>query len=244
MPLLGDASLPGGLRVYAVGDIHGCLDRLTTLHGDIARDLEARPVADHRIVHCGDYVDRGPDSAGVIAFLIERSRPDDRLVFLYGNHEEEMEGFFDDPERWRAHWLRYGGGETMRSYGVDVADYGSDRADLDRLSADFAKAFLADHRRFIGLCQRMVRFGDFAFVHAGIRPGVGLADQDPHDLIWIREPFLSDPRDHGAVIVHGHTPVEKPDVRNNRINVDTGAVYGGTLTCVAIEGSDIRFLST
>jgi serine/threonine protein phosphatase 1 len=89
----------------------------------------------------------------------------------------------------------------------------------------------------------MARFGDFVFVHAGIRPGIDLDRQDPHDLVWIREPFLSDPRDHGAVVVHGHTPVETPDVRGNRINIDTGAVYGGTLTCLVIEGNDIRFLS-
>jgi serine/threonine protein phosphatase 1 len=243
MPLVGDATLPEGLRIYAVGDVHGCLDRLTALHADIAADLERRPVGDHRIVHCGDYVDRGPQSAGVLALLVERSRRDRRIVCLYGNHEEELEGFFDDPERWREHWLRYGGGDTMKSYGVDVAGYTSDRSDLDRLSADFALAFPADHRRFVADCPRMARFGDFVFVHAGIRPGVDLDRQDPHDLVWIREPFLSDPRDHGAVVVHGHTPVETPDVRGNRINIDTGAVYGGTLTCLVIEGDDIRFLS-
>lgn len=243
MPLVGDARLPEGLRIYAIGDIHGCLDRLTAIHADIAHDLGRRPVREHRVVHCGDYVDRGPDSAGVVALLAARTREDSRVVCLYGNHEEELEGFLDDPERWRTHWLRYGGGDTLRSYGIDVGAYGADRIGLDRLSADFARAFPADHRRFVALCSRMVRFGDFVFVHAGILPGVDLDDQDPHDLVWIREPFLSDPRDHGVVVVHGHTPVDAPDVRGNRINIDTGAVYGGTLTCLVIEGSTIGFLS-
>lgn len=240
--VLGDARLPQGMRVYAIGDIHGCVDRLLALQAAIAADLESRPATDHRLVYCGDYVDRGPQSAAVLGLLAGQAGSDSRIVCLYGNHEEELEGFCADPARWGKHWLRCGGDTTLHSYGIDVTEYGPDELALDRLSADFAAAFPAEHRAFVAACPRLVRFGDFVFVHAGIRPGVGIDHQDPHDLTWIREPFLSDPREHGVVVVHGHTPVDAPDVRANRINIDTGAVYGGALSCVVIEASAIRFL--
>lgn len=242
MPLLGEAALPAGLRVYAIGDVHGCLDRLAALHAAIGEDLERHPVDDVRLVHCGDYVDRGPDSAGVIALLAARSAEDPRVICLRGNHEEYFEGFCDDPERWGPSWMRNGGIETLQSYGIASGKI-RPGGDLSALARAFNAGCPQAHRDFVARCAYMVRFGDFAFVHAGIRPGIPLEDQDEHDLTWIREPFHSDDRDHGAVIVHGHTPVEAPDVRANRINIDTGAVYGGPLTCVVIEGTGIRFLS-
>ena len=242
MPTLGNAQLPEGLRVYAIGDIHGCLDQLKRLHDKIEADLEKSPVAYHRIIHCGDYVDRGPDSAGVIEFLMARMSEDKTMICLFGNHEEELLGFLEDPDHWADLWLQYGGTETLASYGVAAAEYMNDDHDWTPLRDAFEAAFPEEHQTFLEGLPRICGFGDFAFVHAGVRPGVKLDKQKDHDLTWIRADFLHDERDLGAVIVHGHTPTDAVEVRRNRINIDTGAVYGGPLTCVVVEGTEIRFL--
>ena len=241
--MVGKAALPAGLRIYAIGDVHGCLAPLERLHAKIADDLARHPVADHRIVLCGDYVDRGPDSAGVVSYLIAAQHTDPHIQCLYGNHEDEVLGFLEDPHRWAPVWLQYGGAETLASYGIGQAELEAVIGDVDALRDRFADALPADHLSFLRDLPRSLRFGDYLFVHAGIRPGVALDRQDPHDLIWIRGPFLSDVRDHGAVVVHGHTPVDMPEVKPNRINIDSGAVYGGPLTCLVVEGTEIRFLT-
>ncbi len=243
MPFLGDAYLPAGLRIYAIGDVHGCLDRLQELHATIAADLKLSPVDEHRIVHCGDYVDRGTQSAGTIAYLIELTRDNPDVVCLYGNHEDELLGFLEDPDHWGRVWLTYGGRQTLESYGMDPGRHEDNPKGWLNLRDDFESLFPMEHRRFLQALPRQIQFGDFFFVHAGVRPGRPLPAQESDDLIWIREPFLSSASDHGAVIVHGHTPVEAREVHPNRINIDTGAVFGNALTCVVIEDNEIRFLT-
>ncbi len=239
---LGQSRTPEGLRLYAIGDVHGCDAMLAAAHAAIAADLATRPINDHRIIHIGDYTDRGDDSAGVIARLAEMTATDRQVICLKGNHDALFAGFFTEPELRGPIWLDNGGDATLRSYGVTPSRSLFGRFDYRRLSQLLAEAVPAAHRAFLESLPLTARFGDYLFVHAGIRPGVPLADQDPQDLMWIREDFLWDGSDHGVVVVHGHTPVTAPEVLPNRIGIDTGAVYGGTLTCLVLEGTEYRFL--
>jgi serine/threonine protein phosphatase 1 len=239
---LGESRSPDGMRLYAIGDIHGCDDMLAEAHTMIAADLADSPVDDHRIVHVGDYIDRGPDSAAVIERLAAMTRADRRVVCLKGNHDALLAGFLADPDAHGPTWLANGGEATLSSYGIMANQFFWGGADFRGLSRRCMDVLPWAHRSFIQDLWLTVRFGDYLFVHAGIRPGVPLEAQDPEDLIWIREDFLLDARDHGVVVVHGHTPVNMPEVLPNRINIDTGAVYGGMLTCLVLEGSGYRFL--
>ncbi len=241
---LGKATTPEGLRLYAIGDIHGCEGPLAEMHERIAADLDKHPVRDHRIIHIGDYVDRGPASAGVIRRLEALRRENERMVFLRGNHDERLLAFMDEPDEAAEMFLspNIGGAATLRSYGVVLDRFGILPRSAAALSADLRAAMPPEHRRFLESLRLSARFGDFLFVHAGIRPGVSLEEQDPEDLLWIRSEFLYDERDHGFVVVHGHTPADAPEIRPNRINIDTGAVFGGPLTCLALEGTAYRFL--
>lgn len=239
---LGQAKAPDGLRLYAIGDVHGCDGLLAGAHGLIAADLAANPAADHRIVHVGDYVDRGPDSAAVIERLARLRARDPRIVCLSGNHDALMTGFLDDPTGVGPTWLANGGGRTLADYGVAAGPFVSAR-ELREIAAELSTNLPAGHRQFLESLDLSARFGDFFFCHAGIRPGIALDRQDPQDLLWIRDAFLLDPSDHGVVVVHGHTPVPEPEVRPNRIDIDTGAVFTGRLTTLAIEGTDYRFLA-
>ncbi|MEJ0012137.1 MAG: metallophosphoesterase [Bauldia sp.] len=236
--LTGEAKAPDGLRLYAIGDIHGMDDKLAAVHAAIAADLAARPAPDHRIIHLGDYGDRGPNSAGVVTRLIGMAG-DPRVMFLRGNHDQLWLDFLAEPDRHGGVFLKFGGKETLRSYGV-----GNRARNYAQLAQMFAAALPAEHRAFLEGLRTSVQFGDFFFAHAGVRPGVPLSQQAAQDLVWIREDFIGDTRDHGAVIVHGHTvtPTMTPEVWPNRIAIDTGAVFGGPLTCVAIEGREVRFL--
>lgn len=243
MPLLGEASTEDGVRIYAIGDVHGCLDLLKAMHARIAADLTANPIADHVIVHLGDLVDRGPNSAGVLDYLIEASAADNRVMALMGNHEHQFLRFLRKPAEAGPLWMTYGGVETLGSYGVHGGHSGMDERELSYMR-DAALPRIPDHHiSFMQSLPLMVRSGDFLFVHAGIRPGVALADQDDHDLLYIRQPFLDAPGDLGAVVIHGHTPIDRPDIRPNRINIDTGAVFNGALTCVVVEGPDHRLIA-
>ena len=218
------------MRLYAIGDVHGCLGALADLHRAIGADLAERPPADWRIVHIGDYVDRGADSRGVIDFFLARMAEDDRVVCLRGNHDAMFAQALAGDRRAAEMWLLNGGGETLESYGISVARY------LDALrSGQSAPDVPGAHRRFLGGLATSVRFGDYYFVHAGIDPDRPLEAQEPHDQLWIREPFLTSDRQFDAVIVHGHTPVRRVAARPNRIGIDTGAVYGGPLTCLVLE---------
>ena len=213
------ATVPPGHRVYAVGDVHGCAERLVALHAAIAADLARRPVAVPLLVHIGDYVDRGPDSAGVLACLLDGpDLPDGvAVVNLMGNHERTMLDALAGDRPAGTDWLFQGGRPTLESYGIDP----------DGPRETWAAGVPAAHRAFLQGLALHHAVGGYLFVHAGIRPGVGLAAQVAEDLLRIRQPFLYTEQDLGAVVVHGHTPVKAPVVRPNRIAIDTGAVFGG-----------------
>jgi serine/threonine protein phosphatase 1 len=236
--LVGEAKIPEGLRVYAIGDVHGCDQLLAAAHNAIDNHQRTAPGPSYTIVHLGDYVDRGPDSAAVIDRLSARSG-DPAIVALRGNHDQMMLDFLADPDTCGAVFLRNGGKETLRSYGV-----GTRGMNYAALGAALAAALPSNHLNFLQNLAFSVQFGDYFFCHAGVRPGVALAAQDPHDLLWIREEFLSDQGDHGAVVVHGHTPTDDltPEIHPNRIALDTGAVFGGPLTVAVFEGRDVHFL--
>ncbi len=228
------AAVPPGRRVYAIGDIHGCLDQLVSLHEAIAADLGARPIAAPLLLHIGDYVDRGPDTAGVV----ERLRHGPPIagvptVNLRGNHEQTMTEALAGERAAGTDWLFHGGKPALASYGLDPE--GPREA--------WRAAVPHTHLAFLDGLTMMHREGGYLFVHAGIRPGVKLEDQAPEDLLRIRQPFLFTEQDLGVVVVHGHTPVKMPVVRANRIGIDTGAVFGGLLTCVVLEGRSMGFLS-
>lgn len=233
---LRDAQTPDGCRIYAIGDVHGCLDRLRSVRQWIDADIEAEPVAEWRIILIGDYIDRGSDSRGVIGWLAE-NLPDRRVRALVGNHDAMLIDFLEDPEAESFDtWVSNGGVQTFASYGVDpnlhMRASGLDRAGLH---AELVAAMPNDHIGALGRLEMSVLAGDYLFVHAGIRPGTPIEQQTRMDVLWIRSPFLESEADHGPVVVHGHTP--RPDivVRSNRIGIDTGAVFGGPLTCLALE---------
>lgn len=234
-----DAAGPAGMRIYAIGDVHGRLDLLEAMHTRIRDEIERDAPADWRIVHVGDYVDRGPDSKGVIDFLAEAIRTDSRYVALAGNHDAGLVDFLADPDK-DSLFARHGGRQTALSYGVDAdfSSQGQARASAERLRA----AMPREHVEFLSTLPRSVAFGDFFFCHAGIRPGVPLALQNPEDLIWIRERFLSSPLLYEKVVVHGHTPSQAPEIMPNRVNVDTAAFTTGVLTALSIDGTRKRIL--
>lgn len=228
-----------GWRAYVIGDVHGCLDLLNKLLADIAEDHAMRGPARGLVVLLGDLIDRGPDSAGVLKRLRDYDLPGLRLVCLAGNHEEVLLKILaGDPTEVEG-WLRFGGGETLQSYGADPKA-------LEALGSAAAQRRIAaivpsQDRHFLEQFADSMRFGDYLFVHAGIRPGVPPEQQSLRDLRWIREPFLTDTRDHGMVVVHGHTISDKVEEFGSRIGIDTGAYATGRLTALGIEG-DKRWL--
>lgn len=226
------ANAPLGCVIYAIGDIHGCREALEALHQRIADDAATRAARFVHLVYLGDYVDRGPDSRGVIdALLAPPPVPGAQQTCLLGNHEAAMLAFLADPEQ-AAPWLEHGGLETLASYGVRVQSPGPGwRQDL---ALALRQRLPATHLAFLRGLRRRVEIGDYAFVHAGIRPGLPLDAQDPDDLLWIREPFLSSRHRHEKVIVHGHTPGDHVVFAGNRIGVDTGAYLGGGLSCAVL----------
>lgn len=230
---------PAGTRVYAVGDVHGRTDLLDRLHRMILDDAREAPESRKVVVYLGDYVDRGPDSAGVVDRLLADPLPGFESVHLKGNHEDFLLRFLDDPSIGSL-WQMNGGAATLASYGVNGVERDSARS----LSEAFRDRLPAAHRRFFEGLRLMHREGDYVFVHAGVRPGAPLDAQSEDDLLWIREPFLGSAEDRGFVVVHGHTPVEWPELLFNRINVDTGAVWTGRLTAIVLHGDQRRFLDT
>jgi serine/threonine protein phosphatase 1 len=229
------ASLPAGQRIYAVGDVHGCADRLRTLHQAIAADLAARPAAETLLLHIGDYIDRGPDTAGVIEMLRHGPPlPGAGMVNLMGNHEDMLLTTLAHPRQpdRAAHWLDNGGGASLASWGLEATDG----------PAAWQRQIPAAHLEFLRSLALRHTAGGYLFVHAGVRPGVPLDRQSTEDLLWIREPFLSYGGDFGAVVVHGHTPIRQPAVRPNRVGIDTGAVMGGRLTCGVFEADRVGFI--
>lgn len=232
---------------YAIGDIHGHLDLLLRAHELIETDRARHGLGRAPVVHLGDLVDRGPDSPGVIGHLAHGIGQGQDWVVLRGNHDRMFAGFLDDPLRQDAglraqfSWLhpRIGGAETLAAYGV--------RAPADRpvaqVHAEARARVPPAHRAFLAGLATAHETGGLLFVHAGIRPGVALAAQTETDLVWIREPFLSHPDPHPWLVIHGHTAVDRPEHHGNRVNIDTGAAYGGPLTAVVIEGRMVWHLT-
>ena len=232
------ASAPPGRRIYAVGDVHGCAAELDALMDLIAADADG--VADARIVFLGDYVDRGPDTPGVLDRLIAIGAAHPQTVFLKGNHEAALLDFLHAPEDMR-HWLDWGGEETLRNYGVD----GSPSRPGEEIAAELVEAMPDDHFAFLTALDLKHIEGDYLFVHAGVRPGVALEDQDEQDLLWIRKRFHNAaPHERPAyTVVHGHERTQKALDAGWRIGVDTGACWTGRLTAVVIEDRTRRFIT-
>ena len=225
--------VPDGVRIYAVGDLHGRVDLLETMLKMIDVDCCRFPILRPIVVFLGDYIDRGPASRNVLDRLIARSRSAE-TIFLKGNHEVFLSDFLQKPNGLEE-WRRYGGLETLVSYGLRPSMNPSS-AEMFELGHSFAKSFPDDHRKFLAALAPSFSCGDFFFVHAGVRPGIRLRDQREADLLWIRDDFLLWEEPFEKFVVHGHTPVAEPDIRSNRVNIDTGAVQTGRLTCMVIEG--------
>jgi len=236
--------LPDGQRVYAVGDVHGRADLLARLHEMILEDAATAPEQARTIVYLGDLIDRGMESRGVVEMVLQDPPEGFEAVHILGNHEAAMLDFLEDSAI-GPHWMLNGGDMTLYSYGVAVPrPGGAQTADFVEARKALQEKLPAPHLRFL---KRMVlahAAGDYLFVHAGLRPGVALADQKPEDLLWIREPFLSSDQDLGHVVVHGHTISEKVEERRNRIGIDTGAYHSGRLTCLVLAGDSRTYLQT
>jgi len=236
-------ALPEGRRIYAVGDVHGCRDLLEQLVKRIRAHAGSAPSsATNVLLMLGDYVDRGPDSKGVIDTLLGFDAPGWEKTFLRGNHDQALLDFLGDPNFYRA-WRSYGAPETLLSYGVrpplfdDEAEFVKAR---DALAANLPQTHLAFLRSLANFHEE----GDYFFAHAGVRPGIPLDRQMPEDLLWIRDDFLNSNRSFGKFVVHGHTPTERPVRRSNRLGLDTGAHATGCLTAAVLEGDTCTLLST
>jgi serine/threonine protein phosphatase 1 len=231
--------VPEGTRIYAIGDIHGRLDLLDSVLARIDTDMGADPAPNAIRIFLGDYIDRGPDSKRVLDRLVNYcvTQP---TICLLGNHEAFLREFLMNPQVLPV-WRRCGGLETLSSYGL-VPKAEADPQHQRELASEFDKILPSSHREFLSGLKQYFICGDFFFVHAGVRPGICLTKQSEDDLLWIREDFLLSEDYFGKVVVHGHTPVLEPDVRPNRINIDTGAYATGRLTCLVLEGDKIRFI--
>lgn len=233
---------PKGYRAYAVGDVHGRLDLLDGLLAKIEQDVAHRPAKHNLLVMLGDLIDRGPDSRGVVERMRTYRHDAIKPYFLAGNHEEVLLRILKGERGILANWLKFGGAECLTSYGCDpkLLDLKNERAALSTV----AKAIPEDHARFLTSFADSISFGDYLFVHAGIRPGVDLSQQTQLDLRWIRSPFLEDDADHGVVVVHGHSIHPVVEERPNRIGIDTGAYCSGVLTALALDGESRWILDT
>ena len=235
-------AVPAGRRIYAIGDVHGCLDLMERILARIDADDHARGPAETMLVFLGDLVDRGPDTAGVVASALELRRSGRSVRFIKGNHEETFLRALEGREGEMKFFTRIGGQETILSYGVDEHDYAA--ADYEGLRTLALSKVPTDHRAFLANFERFVEVGDYLFVHAGIRPGVALDEQKGSDLRWIRETFLNHTADHGHMVIHGHTITDEVDERANRIGIDTGAFRSGRLTALGLEGTARWYLDT
>jgi Calcineurin-like phosphoesterase len=227
-------------RVYVIGDIHGRSDLLDKMIEQIEQDLKQSPVTDALTVTLGDYIDRGPDSRGVLDRLAKNPFPT-RYIALKGNHEALFERFLNDPAV-ASQWRRLGGLETLYSYGISVAKVMVGKG-FEEASVALRQAVPKEHLRFLGSLELTVSVGDYFLCHAGVRPGIPLEQQRPEDLLWIRDEFLNSKERFGKVVVHGHSPTAEPEVLPNRINIDTGAFATGRLTCLVLEPGSRRFIS-
>jgi serine/threonine protein phosphatase 1 len=231
--------IPDGIRIYAIGDIHGHLDLLDQVLTRIDAHLANNPISQPIYVFLGDYIDRGPASRAVLDRLIERSRMP-QTIFLKGNHEAILEEFLTEP-RVLDEWRKYGGLETLVSYGLRPSGK-TILTEQQALAAELGRALPLSHRNFLSGLKTSYVCGDYFFVHAGVRPGIALDLQLEKDLLWIRDEFLRHEERFEKIIVHGHTPVPTPEIHSNRINIDTGAYATGILTCLMIEADTRVFI--
>lgn len=234
-------AIPAGFRLYAVGDIHGRADLLGRVADAIARDRDAHPGEQALTIVLGDFVDRGPASFAVTERLVAGPFPTP-VLGLRGNHEDVLLQFLEDPSVLEA-WRGFGGIETLFSYGVDVRRVMMGQG-FDEAHAAFLRRLPEAHRAFFASLRLSYTAGDYFLCHAGVRPGIPLQKQAEEDLLWIREEFLSSEAFHGKVVVHGHTPRPAPEMRPNRINLDTGAYLTGRLTCLCLSGEGQSLLAT
>lgn len=236
-----ERKLPKGQRVYAVGDVHGRLDLLEQLLDAIRDDDKQRGAANTRLIFLGDLVDRGPDSNRVIERLIQLRDSGADVSFLLGNHDEIFLKAVSGDIKAARMLTRIGGKETILSYGISPEEYRT--YDFAQLVEVLAALVPPHHTQFIASFEDYVEIGDYLFVHAGIRPGLSLADQTPTDLRWIRKEFLESKVEHCKIVVHGHSISDEVDMRPNRIGIDTGAFASGRLTAIGLENQDIWFLA-
>jgi serine/threonine protein phosphatase 1 len=240
---LNAARIPDRVRAYIVGDIHGRADLLADLLGLISSDAQTATQHEKLLIFLGDYVDRGPNSKKVIDMILSARFPGFETIALMGNHEESMLAFLNDPIG-AAEWLKYGGAETLLSYGVSMAPGAPKAVSLKAASRDLNDALGEKHRQFLETLSDTHTLGDFMFVHAGVDPKRPLAMQRPQELRWIREAFTSHSGLYEKVVVHGHTICANPELRENRVCIDTGAYYSGKLTCLVLDGAHKRFIQT
>ena len=235
------------MRTYAIGDIHGHLDLLIGAHALIAEDRARCGDVEAQVVHVGDLCDRGPDSKGVIEYLMQGEASGAPWVVLKGNHDRMFTIFMNDPFdydpglRRDLTWIhpRLGGPTTLASYGVvNPAD-----RPLDKVHAEALDLVPQAHLDWLHARPTYHLRDQALFVHAGVRPNVDLRDQKEDDLLWIRPEFLESTVDHGALVVHGHTAIEEATLYPNRLNIDSSAAYGGPLSAVVIEGRDVWLLT-
>lgn len=233
-------SAPKGSIIYAIGDIHGRVDTLAKLLKIIRHDVAHQDKDRWVLIFLGDYVDRGPKSRQVVDLLLSEPMPGFEKVFLKGNHEAWMLAYLDDASVGE-HWFAAGGGATLLSYGIA---FSPGATDPEHARKAFSTNLPETHQSFLAGLSMIHTEGDYAFTHAGIRPGVALEEQQEEDLLWGSEDFIRDERDHGKVIVHGHWLDFEPVVCHNRIGIDTGAFATGRLTCLVLADSEQRFLFT
>lgn len=235
--------LPKGMRVYAIGDIHGRADLLKRMQAMIRRDAAAARATRNMVVYLGDYIDRGPFVRDSIDAVLNGLDENIETICLRGNHEQLLLSFLDDPSILPM-WLDFGGLWTMMSYGVHPGNIRISEQRAIDLREELLLKMPAEHLRFFRDLPLQIRLGSYFFVHAGLRPKRAIEMQRPDDLLWIREEFLRE--DHGLdiTVVHGHTIEQQPVIRQQRIGIDTGAYATGTLTCAVLEADRIRFLGT
>lgn len=230
--------------LYAIGDVHGCLSELKALEAKILSDAEGIE-GEKWLVMLGDLVDRGPSSAQVIDHLMSAPPKGFRRVCLRGNHEAMMLAALSHGSRLRD-FLQVGGETTLRSYGMDSQQIAALARGSGRKNKELIQAYVPDeHIKFLASLPMALRLPGYVLVHAGLRPGIALELQTEADMLWIREDFTESGFDFRAMVLHGHTRVNTPDIRANRINIDTGCYASGRLTALRlVPGQELRFLQT
>jgi serine/threonine protein phosphatase 1 len=244
-PSLPPAKFVEGRIGYAIGDVHGCVDLLAAMLDTIEERAagEQREAGSPIVVFLGDYIDRGPNSAGALDLLLSGRPSNCERHYLRGNHEQAMVSFMDDPIA-NKRWVLHGGAETMMSYGVTPPSLArASDEDWAQAAAALKDKAPAAHLAFLESLERYIEFGGYAFVHAGVDAGVALADQQDEVLYWTRGQFIADKRRFSHVVVHGHTPAEQPYRDKRRIGVDTGAYASGSLTAARFEDDEVTFFS-